>query len=188
MEIRRLNRPCKAPCAICGPARTRSGYSVRRIRGLTLRGPETNHRMKKIAALLAAGLSLAAASTAAAETPQGPSRCFDTGRNACPATASSARARFDGHVSGAATGPGHSFVVGDGLNLVFRDYRRSYTRYRVCWTRGHGTRCWRRTTGKRGHASTIFTAAPGNVGTYVVTWSVRGRAVARWSFYNGVGD
>jgi hypothetical protein len=30
--------------------------------------------------------------------------------------------------------------------------------------------------------------APGGVGTYVVTWTVSGHAIARWSFYNGIGD
>ena len=97
-------------------------------------------------------------------------------------------ARFHAHVDGVETGPGHRFVVGDGLNLVFVDTYRSHTAYRVCWSRGAGRRCWDRSTATRGHASRIFTAAPQNVGTYVVTWSVSGRAVARWSFYNDVGD
>lgn len=96
--------------------------------------------------------------------------------------------RFDGHVSGVASGPGHSFIVGNGLNLVFQDRYRAFTRYRVCWTRGAGRRCWRRTTGSRGRKSVIFTAAPSSVGTYTATWYVAGTAVTRWSFYNGPGD
>src|SRR4051794_15417243 len=72
-------------------------------------------------------------------------------------------ARFSGHVSGAATGLGHSFVVGHGLYLVFVDKNRAYNPYRVCWTRGHGTHCWRRTTGKRRHKSKVLVAAPENV-------------------------
>jgi hypothetical protein len=95
---------------------------------------------------------------------------------------------YDGHVSGVATGPGHSFVVGDGLNIVFRDFRHSGTPYKVCWSRGQGQRCWHRTTGRKGHASVIFQAAPSHVGNYTTRWYVHGRVAAQWSFYNGVGD
>ena len=107
------------------------------------------------------------------------------------ALASSAGARpqrFEGYVGGAATGKGTNFYVGDGLNLVFRDSYRSYTRYRVCWTRGAGRRCWSGETGSRKVRDKIFTAAPSSVGTYNVTWYVGGKAVASWSFYNNVGD
>jgi len=96
--------------------------------------------------------------------------------------------RFAGDVAGAATGPGHSFMVGDGLYLEFRDRTHAHTRYRVCWTRGSGRRCWNRTTGAKGHRSRIFTAAPDHVGNYRATWYVHGAAVARWSFYNAIGD
>ena len=98
--------------------------------------------------------------------------------------------RFDGYVGGAATGKGHHFVVGDGINLVFLDRRQSFTAYRVCWHRLHHShhRCWSAETGRRGHKHRIFTAAPSFVGTYVVKWSVKGRRKARWSFHNGVGD
>jgi hypothetical protein len=100
----------------------------------------------------------------------------------------SASTRFHAYVGGVATGPGHRFVVGDGLNLVFIDAFRSYTSYRVCWTRGAGRRCWHRTTGGRKHKSVIFTAAPSNIGTYRATWYVESRAVASWTFHNGTGD
>jgi hypothetical protein len=94
--------------------------------------------------------------------------------------------RFDGDVAGAATGPGHEFTVGDGLYLRFRDSRRSYTDYRVCWTRGLGFACWDGTTGRIGSFDPIFTAAPEGVGTYTVKWRVGDRVVARWSFDNAI--
>jgi hypothetical protein len=96
--------------------------------------------------------------------------------------------RFHAYVGGAATGAGHSFFVGDGVRLVFVDAFRSGTEYRVCWTRGAGRRCWARTSARRGHPSTIFTAAPSSVGTYRTTWYVAGRPMASWTFYNGIGD
>jgi hypothetical protein len=90
---------------------------------------------------------------------------------ALSATASAGAApRFAADVAGAGTGPGHSFMVGDGLYLDFRDRAHARTRYRVCWTRGSGRRCWRRTTGAKGHRSRIFTAAPDHVGNYTATW------------------
>jgi hypothetical protein len=107
---------------------------------------------------------------------------------ALPTTAQSRPARFHAYVGGVATGPGHDFIVGNGLNLVFVDTYRSNTDYRVCWTRGQGRRCWSRTTGRRKRRSVIFTAAPQSVGTYTTTWYVDGRAVARWTFTNGPGD
>jgi hypothetical protein len=96
--------------------------------------------------------------------------------------------RFDGYVAGVGNGEGHSFIIGNGLNLVFIDHERSRTRYRVCWTRGSVRKCWSRSTGAVGKASKVFTAAPTHVGRYTTTWYVRGRAVARWSFSNGPGD
>jgi hypothetical protein len=109
---------------------------------------------------------------------------------AAAATPAGAVTRFDAYVAGAGSGRGHSFVVGDGLYLVFSDRGAARTPYRVCWVRsdGRGRRCWTRTTGSRGAASKIFTAAPYSTGTWRATWFVRGRAVARWTFYNGVGD
>jgi hypothetical protein len=97
--------------------------------------------------------------------------------------------RFTGYVEGVGSGPGHAFVVGDGLNLAFRDDVASRTRYRVCWAR-RATRphCWVRRTGRVGLTSKIFTAAPANVGVYVARWRVGGRVVASWRFYNGPGD
>lgn len=75
--------------------------------------------------------------------------------------------RFDGYVGGVASGKGHDFIVGNGLNLVFVDRRESFTPYRVCWHRLH---------------------APSVVGTYIVKWTVRHRRKAIWRFHNGVGD
>ena len=106
----------------------------------------------------------------------------------CAAGSASAATRFNAYVGGGATGPGHRFMVGDGLNLVFTDTYRSYTSYTVCWTRGAGRQCWHRTTARRKHKNVIFAAAPASVGTYRTTWYVNGRAVASWSFYNGIGD
>jgi len=100
--------------------------------------------------------------------------------------------RFSGYVAGVVSGKGHSFVVGDGLDLVFRDRRASGTAYRVCWQRGNaggiGLRCWRRHTGAAGALSKILTAAPPRPGYYTVNWFVGGRVVAHWWFNNGVGD
>ena len=104
--------------------------------------------------------------------------------------ASASADRFVGYVGGVASGKGHHFVVGNGLNLVFRDFRRSYTPYRVCWRRvdSNHRRCWRRVTGRSAHRDRIFTAAPSRAGRYLVKWRVHGRVVARWRFHNGVGD
>jgi hypothetical protein len=98
--------------------------------------------------------------------------------------------RFDGYVGGAASGKGHHFVVGDGINLVFVDHRHSFTPYRVCWHRLHHShhRCWRGETGHAGRKDRIFTAAPSFAGTYIVKWAVRHRRKAIWRFSNGVGD
>jgi hypothetical protein len=43
-------------------------------------------------------------------------------------------------------------------------------------------------TGPRGKKDRIFTAAPSNVGTYIVKWTVNHRRKALWRFYNGIGD
>jgi hypothetical protein len=123
-----------------------------------------------IAAFAVAGL--AAAATASASSGQPP-----------------AHFRFTGYVEGVGSGPGHSFFVGDGLNLAFRDDVRSRTRYRVCWQRAATTpRCWIRRTARVGLASKVFTPAPAAVGVYVTRWYVGGRVVATWRFYNGPGD
>jgi hypothetical protein len=100
-----------------------------------------------------------------------------------------AQYRFTGYVEGVGSGPGHAFVVGDGLNLAFRDDVASHTRYRVCWRRAPAQRrCWTRRTLSVGLASKIFTPAPAAVGVYVTRWYVGGRVVATWRFYNGPGD
>jgi hypothetical protein len=113
--------------------------------------------------------------------------CLTAGATGGAATA--AQPRFQGYVAGAVTGAGHSFFVGDGLNLVFRDRRHAGTRYTACWKGPNGDKhCWHRTTGSRGHASRIFTAAPDHVGGYIVRWTVNDRVVARWRFYNHTGD
>jgi hypothetical protein len=105
-----------------------------------------------------------------------------------PTATAAPSSRVEAHVGGAVSGAGHQFMVGDGLNLVFTDNYRSYTPYKVCWTKGTGTKCWHRTTGRRKHRSVIFTAAPSSVGTYRATWYVGGNVVAGWSFYNAIGD
>jgi hypothetical protein len=97
--------------------------------------------------------------------------------------------RFTGYVGGVGSGPGHAFVVGDGLNLAFRDDVASQTRYRVCWRRAPAEpHCWSRRTRRAGLVSKIFTPAPASVGVYVTRWYFRGRVVATWRFYNGPGD
>lgn len=107
---------------------------------------------------------------------------------ACMSAGATAQAaRFHGDVAGTATGPGHQFMIGDGLYLRFRDSNRSYTAYKVCYSRGHGTACYRRTTGRAGHISRIF-FTPEGVGNYTARWYVRGRQVASWSWYNAIGD
>ena len=107
---------------------------------------------------------------------------------AVPALASARR--FEGYVGGAATGRGHSFVLGDGLELVFVDRVRPHTRYRVCWHLLHHPRhrCRAGETGAAGHRDSIFTAAPGRAGRYLVKWTVRHHRRAAWSFTNGIGD
>jgi hypothetical protein len=98
---------------------------------------------------------------------------------------------FSASVDGAATGPGHQFVVGDGLYLTFRDRFGTSTPYRVCWERDDGTsqRCWaRRTSVFPRRASRIFTPAPQQTGQFITRWYVRGRLAATWAFTNGVGD
>jgi hypothetical protein len=106
------------------------------------------------------------------------------------ASPGSAQGRFSGNVAGVGTGPGHSFVVGDGLYVNFRDRLAFSTPYVVCWQRTDGAsrRCWSRQTSATNHLGRIFTAAPGRVGTFTARWYVRGRLVASWSFYNGPGD
>jgi hypothetical protein len=105
------------------------------------------------------------------------------------AVATAAPPRFQGYVRGAVTGAGHSFFVGDGLGLVFRDRRHAGTRYEVCWKGPVGDkRCWHRTTGAKGHVSRIGTEAPEHVGSYLVKWIVNDHVVAYWRFYNQVGD
>jgi hypothetical protein len=98
--------------------------------------------------------------------------------------------RFSGYVGGSATGRGHNFVVGDGLNLVFTDRGHSFTHYRVCWqmSGGGSSQCWSRTTGRKGQRDVKLVAAPGEVGDFIVTWSVKGSIKDHWTFYNGVGD
>jgi hypothetical protein len=97
--------------------------------------------------------------------------------------------RFEGYASGY-IGPDHSFVVGDGFDLVFIDHQRSFTPYRVCWHLLHHShhRCWFGETARAGGKDRIFTAAPSSVGTYIVKWTVNHRRKALWRFHNGVGD
>lgn len=100
---------------------------------------------------------------------------------ALSSTAPSAPAkRFEGYVAGTATGKGHHFVVGDGLNLVFVDQQQSFTGYRVCWHRLKHPhhRCWLGETGRSGHKDRIFVPAPSHYGTYIVKWTVRHRRKA----------
>jgi hypothetical protein len=105
------------------------------------------------------------------------------------ATATAAKPRFQAYVRGAVTGAGHSFFVGDGLGLVFRDRRHAGTHYTVCWKGPQSDkRCWHRATGARGHVSRIGTEAPDHVGSYLVNWIVNDRVVAHWRFYNHIGD
>jgi hypothetical protein len=101
-----------------------------------------------------------------------------------------ASTRFETSVSGVGTGPGHHFVIGDGLYLVFRDKRAARTNYRVCWgpRRGGFTRCWRRRSGYAGTYSKIIVAAPSYVGHWTAKWFAFGRTVGTWRFYNGPGD
>src|SRR5205807_9557617 len=84
------------------------------------------------------------------------------------------RGCFSANVAGTGSGPGHRFVVGDGLYLNFRDAASYGTPYRVCWQRtdGVGLRCWSRRTSATSHLGRIFTPAPGRVGRFVVRWYV----------------
>lgn len=97
--------------------------------------------------------------------------------------------RYVAYVGGTATGAGHHFVVGDGLNLVFGDTTTAPTAYRVCWGLAiHApTRCASRTTVSKAGTSRIF-IAPQVVGNWVARWYVAGRLVASWTWYQGPGD
>jgi hypothetical protein len=81
-------------------------------------------------------------------------------------------------------------VVGDGLNLAFKDRRARHTKYRACWHKvgGGPQRCWRDRIVARDRWDRIFTAAPPSPGKYRVVWKHRHHDVARWWFQNGVGD
>jgi hypothetical protein len=110
------------------------------------------------------------------------------------APAASARDRYDGWVEGVGSGSGHQFIVGNGLNLVFVDRRRSHTHYRACWhKRGSGPshrHCWHwKKTGRPGERDRTSTAAPSQAGRWKVEWFVHGHhRVASWAFHNGRGD
>jgi hypothetical protein len=98
--------------------------------------------------------------------------------------------RFTGYVAGVVSGKGHSFIVGNGLNLVFIDRARARTKYKVCWQKrsGAASRCWRGKTGEAGARDVIFTGAPSQVGNFVVRWFIHGNIKAHWEFHNGQGD
>jgi hypothetical protein len=100
-----------------------------------------------------------------------------------PASAGAARARFEGYAAGSRGERVHVVrrgFINDEFALVFRDHRRSGTRYRVCWF----NTCWTRTTGPRGTRSVVRPPAPrlflGDTATGVVRWHVAGRQVADW--------
>jgi hypothetical protein len=103
------------------------------------------------------------------------------------ASPAGAAPRFHGDVAGVATGPGHHFFVGDGLELEFLDRAGANTVYDVCYRGRQGRRCIRRTTAAAGRKSRIFIPAR-NMGRYRATWYVGGRPVARWTWRNGPGD
>jgi hypothetical protein len=97
---------------------------------------------------------------------------------------------FGAAVEGVATGPGHQFFVGDGIELVFKDRRHEFVRYKVCirHTASGWTKCYRRVAGSRGRRSSIFRAAPETVGSWTATWYAHSRRAAGWAFYIGPGD
>jgi len=97
---------------------------------------------------------------------------------------------FGAFVAGVGSGPGHNFIVGNGLELVFKDRRHDSVPYRICIRHaGTGwTKCYTRVTGRRGHRSAIFRAAPETVGNWTATWYAHGRRAATWAFYIGPGD
>lgn len=96
------------------------------------------------------------------------------------ATAKAAN-RFEGRVEGVGSGTGHSFIIGDGLYLSFKDRRAGDTRYHVCWRRHghHSHRCNSGRTGRRGKWDKLYTAAPPKQGNYTVKWFVNKHSVAR---------
>jgi hypothetical protein len=104
--------------------------------------------------------------------------------------ASAAPRHFGAVVAGVGSGPGHDFIVGNGLELVFKDRRHDSVRYKVCirHTASGWTKCYTRITGRRGHRSAIFRAAPETVGNWTATWYAHGRRAASWAFYIGPGD
>jgi hypothetical protein len=105
------------------------------------------------------------------------------------ATAGASDGRFDGRVEGAGTGPGHDFVVGDGLYLSFKDREAADSHYRVCVRRhGHSThRCINSRVHHRGKWDKVFYSAS-KAGDYTVRWFFDRRSVARWSLHIAIGD
>jgi hypothetical protein len=86
----------------------------------------------------------------------------------------------------------HSFPVGAGYGLYFRDNQRARTRYRLCAIfRGIQRRCVSGRTGRRGTdsiKSSPLVFNPQDVGPLVWRWSVGGRIVASWAVTVTIGD
>lgn len=89
-------------------------------------------------------------------------------------------------MSGAASGPGHAFVVGDGLNLVFHEAIVHPLPSVLDARRGHALLA----TNDPTHSEQVrdLYRGPSSVGTYTTTWYVAGKPVDRWTFYNGRSD
>jgi hypothetical protein len=98
--------------------------------------------------------------------------------------AEAGRRRFVGFVAGTSGEPTHLIVLASDQRfngLVFRDFQRPHTRYRVCWNhKGNRARCWTRTTGARGAVSVVRPRTPHLLGDWFARWYVNGRRVASW--------
>jgi hypothetical protein len=112
-----------------------------------------------------------------------------------PATASAAR--FHGRAVGnSPTGngvvPKHSFPVGAGYGLYFRDREQANTTYRVCAAfRGKFRGCASGRTARAGKdaiKASYDVFSPRSTGTLMWRWSVDGKTVARWKVRITIGD
>jgi hypothetical protein len=105
------------------------------------------------------------------------------------AAPTSAVSRFSGYAAGEATGPGHSFSVGDRLILGFHDAHPNYVSfpYNVCFgRRGAKPQCRHRLNTRDGNDS--FYVVPKTPGRWVASWYLSGRRVAVWRWNLATGD
>ena len=116
---------------------------------------------------------------------------------AAPLSADGAARRFHGRALGNSPSgglvPKHSFPVGAGYGLAFRDRRAANTAYRLCASmKGRRLGCQRGKTGRRGRDDFMdsYTVSNGSddTGKLIWRWYVGGKQVARWDVKVTLGD